>query len=370
MPRLRYAVVGIGHIAQQAVLPAFQNADNCELAALVSSDPVKRQELAEVYGVPAYGYDQYEQCLRENRIDAVFIALPNHLHREYSVRAAQAGVHVLCEKAMAPSERECHEMIEAARDAGVKLMVAYRLHFEEGNLEAVRIAQSGELGELRIFNSVFTQQVVEDNIRVTYDISQGGGPVFDMGIYCINAARYLFQDEPREVIATKASRSEPRFRYAEEMTSALLRFPQERVCSFTCSFGAAAISAYSLVGDKGILEVEPAYSYQLPVIHRLTIDGRTSERSFEPRDQFAPELIYFSDCILNDREPEPDGMEGLADVRIIEAIYRSIETSALVRIQPVERRQRPSLRQEIHKPPVEPPVKLRAESPSGGGNRK
>ncbi|MCC6862289.1 MAG: Gfo/Idh/MocA family oxidoreductase [Bryobacterales bacterium] len=365
MPKLRYAVAGAGHIAQQAVLPAFRNAGNSTLAALVSSDPVKREELAGLYGVPAYGYDRFEHCLRENRIDAVYIALPNHLHREYSVRAARAGVHVLCEKPMAPTERECREMIEAARESGVKLMIAYRLHFEEGNLEAIRITQAGELGEPRIFNSVFTQQVVEDNIRVSYGIEQGGGPVFDMGVYCINAARYLFRDEPREVVAVKAGRSQPRFRYSEEMTAALLRFPGERLASFTCSFGAAPVSVYTVTGDRGSLEVQPAYEYKMPITHRLTIEGKTSERTFDQRDQFAPELIHFSDCILGDREPEPDGMEGLADVRIIQAIYRSLETGAPVGIDPVERRRRPGLEQEIRKPPVKPPEKVRVESPSG-----
>src|SRR5438876_2308035 len=168
MRRVRYAVVGQSYIAQIAVLPAFAHASrNSELAALVSGDRVKLRALGRKYGVDhLYTYDHYEECLRSGAVDAVFIALPNHLHREYAVRAARAGVHVLCEKPMALTEQDCRAMIAAARRNRVKLMVAYRLHFEEANLEAVELTRSGKLGDPRIFDSVFTMQVKPGNIRV------------------------------------------------------------------------------------------------------------------------------------------------------------------------------------------------------------
>jgi glucose-fructose oxidoreductase len=187
--KVRYAVVGLGHITQVAVLPAFKNARNSELVAMLSGDAEKRKKLGRKYGVGnVYSYDEYEDCLAQG-IDAVYIGLPNHLHREYAVRAAEAGVNVLCEKPMAVTQEECLAMIYAAEANRVKLMIAYRLHFEKANLEAVRLVQSGKLGDPRFFSSEFAQQVVPENIRVTVPVVKGGGPVYDMGVYCINAAR-------------------------------------------------------------------------------------------------------------------------------------------------------------------------------------
>ncbi len=167
--RIRYAIVGLGHIAQVAVLPAFAHArSNSDVTALVSDDPEKLRLISRKYRVPhTYTYKQYDQCLRDGHIDAVYIALPNHLHCEYAVRAAKAGIHVLCEKPMAVTEQECGRMIEAAEKAHVKLMVAYRLHLEEANLNTIQLARSGKLGNLRLFNSVFTMQVREGDIRLS-----------------------------------------------------------------------------------------------------------------------------------------------------------------------------------------------------------
>ena len=165
--KIRYAVVGLGWFAQAAALPSFDHAGNSELVALVSDDPTKRDELGKQYNIQrTYSYEQYEDCLNSGEVDAVYIALPNHLHREYTVRAANAGIHILCEKPMAVTVDECEAMIQAAKDNNVKLMIAYRLHLEEANLQAVETVQSGFLGEPRIFNSVFTQQTVEGNIRL------------------------------------------------------------------------------------------------------------------------------------------------------------------------------------------------------------
>jgi predicted dehydrogenase len=361
MPKrqIRYAVVGLGHIAQVAVLPAFGNARrNSKLVGLVSGDPLKREQLGKKYEVEhTWSYEQYDACLES--VDAVYIALPNSMHCDYAVRAARAGVHVLVEKPMAVTEEECESMTRAAHEAGVKLMVAYRLHFERANLEAGEIARSGRIGEPRLFTSTFCTPVVPGNIRVRRDL--GGGVLYDIGIYCINAARALFRDEPIEVRAASAGTLDQ----VEESVSATLRFPNERLATFTASFGAAKVSEYRLAGTKGDVALEPAYDYARPLKHRLTLDGEMRERRFAKRDQFAPELLYFSDCVLQNGTPEPGGDEGLADVRVIRALYRSAASGQPVELAPFAKRERPSLEQEIRRPPVEKPEVIHAAAPSG-----
>jgi predicted dehydrogenase len=364
--KVRYAVVGLGHIAQVAVLPAFAHAsENSELAALVSDDPEKLEKLGRKYKVKAkYSYDQYEDCLSSGGVDAVYIALPNHLHRGYAERAARAGVHVLCEKPMAVTEEDCLAMIRAAEQNGVKLMVAYRLHFEEANLKAIDLVQSGRLGELRLFDSVFTMQVKDGDIRLN-PRELGGGPLYDIGVYCINAVRNLFGAEPMEVVAFSANNGDPRFQQCEEMTSAILRFPgRERLASFTVGFGATDVSNYRVVGTKGDLVMDPAYEYAGTLKQRVTINGRTRQHAFPKRDQFAPELVSFSECVLTGAAPEPSGWEGYADVRVVRALYRSTDTGQPVTLEPFSKEDRPSLDQEIRRPPVKKPELVNTEAPS------
>ncbi|MEH2329823.1 Gfo/Idh/MocA family oxidoreductase [Nostoc sp.] len=369
--KIRYAVVGLGWFAQEAALPSFVHTENSKLVALVSDDPRKSEELSKKYGINhTYSYEEYEDCLASGEVDAVYIALPNHLHCDYTVRAANQAIHVLCEKPMAVTEEECEAMIKAANDNNVKLMIAYRLHLEEANLQAVEIVRSKQIGEPRIFNSVFTQQVEEGNIRLRD--ATGGGTLYDIGIYCINAARYILQDEPVEVFAVAANNGEERFNEVEEMTSVILRFPNERLATFTCSFGGASVSTYQIVGTQGDLRVEPAYAWQGELKHYLTINGETQERTFEDHDQLAAEFTYFSDCILQDKNPEPSGTEGLIDVSIIQALYHSIETGKPVQIQTRDacggklRHQRPTSAQTIEHPPVEEtPDLIHAAAPSG-----
>jgi glucose-fructose oxidoreductase len=362
--KIRYAVVGLGHIAQVAVLPAFAGAPNSQLTAIVSGDAEKLKKVGRKYKAEnAYSYDDYERALAE--VDAVYLDLPNHLHREYTVRAAEAGVHVLCEKPMAVTEEDCQAMIEAAETNNVKLMIAYRLHFEEANLEAIKIAQSGKIGTPRAFDSTFAQQVVADNIRVTEPVERGGGPVYDMGVYCINATRYLFQAEPTSLVAVSASNGEKRFSKVEEMTSVIMEFPGDRLATFTCSFGAADISRYTLVGTKGTLTADPAYDYSMPLKHQLKIGEKTSTKTFPKRDQFAAELIYFSDCILRNKDPEPSGWEGFADVRIVRAIYESVRTGRKINLPELPHKKRPNAGQEIDRPAHGKPSTVKTKSPSG-----
>ncbi|MBV9389982.1 MAG: Gfo/Idh/MocA family oxidoreductase [Chroococcidiopsidaceae cyanobacterium CP_BM_ER_R8_30] len=364
--KIRYAVVGLGWIAQEDVLPAFATkCKNSELSAFVSDDPTKIEALSQKYGVRhSYSYNEFENCLNSGEIDAVYIALPNHLHCEYTVRAAKAGIHVLCEKPMAVTEKECEQMIRAAEENKIKLMIAYRLHFDKANMEAVEIGKSGQLGDVRIFNSVFTQQVVEGNVRME-KIEVGGGTVYDMGVYCINAVRYLFQDEPTEVFAVSAKNGEKRFEQIDEMTSAILKFPGERLATFTSSFGAAPVSTFQIVGTQGDLRMDSAYSYQGELKQQLTINGQTQERSFPAGDQFAAEITYFSDCLLTDKAPEPSGVEGLADIRIIQAVYQSARTGKPVQLGEFKRQQRPTAAQVIQRPATQPPELIHAADPSG-----
>ena len=362
--RIRYAVVGLGHIAQVAVLPAFAHAhSNSELTALVSDDPAKLKQVGAKYRVPyQYSYKEYDQCLRDGHIDAVYIALPNSLHCDYAVRAADAGVHVLCEKPMAVTEGECRRMIDAAEQADVKLMVAYRLHLEEANMKTVELAKSGKLGNVRFFSSVFTLQVREGDIRVKQAL--GGGTLYDIGVYCINAARYLFQDNPTSVSAFSVGGTDRRFREVDEMTAALLHFPGDRLASFVCSFGAADVSAYDLVGTKGSVRVDPAYEYVGPLKQQISLNGKVTTREFPWRDQFAPELLHFSDCILKNAEPEPSGLEGLIDVQIVQALYRSAETGKPVTLSIPEKRQWPTVKQVLRRPRVHKPKLVKVQSPS------
>lgn len=362
--RVRYAVVGLGYIAQVAVMPAFAHAKrNSELTALVSDDPQKLKQLSRRYEIPyCYSYRQYDQCLREGHIDAVYIALPNSLHRDYAVRAAQAGIHVLCEKPMAVTERECRAMIQATERAKTKLMIAYRLHFEEANINTMALAQSGKLGNLRLFNSIFTMQVREGNIRVEAEL--GGGSLYDIGVYCINAARYIFQANPTRVSACTVKGTDRRFREVDEMATAWLEFPGNRLATFACSFGAADVSAYEVVGTEGHVRMDPAYEYVGELEQNVVLNGKSRSRRYGGRDQFAPELLYFSDCVLNGRDPEPSGLEGLIDVAIVEALYRSAKTGRPVSLSLPDKKQWPSHDHVIKRPSVQKPKLVHVRSPS------
>ncbi len=284
------------------------------------------------------------------------------MHRAYTEAAARAGVHVLCEKPMAMNESECEAMIAEVERARVKLMIAYRLHFERGNLQAVEWVNSGKIGEPKIFNSIFSQQVKAGNSRLKADI--GGGPIYDMGVYCINAARYLFRAEPVAVMAWNTGHESKRFLEVPATTTVVMRFPDDRIASFTCSFGITDRSTFEVVGTKGAVRMDPAYEMVETLKVEMTVGKRTTKRSFPKRDQFAPELMYFSDCILNNTEPEPSGREGLADVRIIEAILESAEGDRPVAVKQTDISARPHMKQQIAKPAVSRPRLVKAEPPA------
>jgi len=366
-PPLRFAVVGLGHIAQAAVLPAFRHAkQHVELTALVSGTRSKLQQLGKRYRVKHLAsYADADKLFDSGAIDAVYVATPNTEHAEWTIRAAEAGLHVLCEKPLAVSVPDCERMIDACERNDVRLMTAYRLHFERCNLEVADLVRRKRIGEARFFDSQFSMQVKAGNIRLDGEL--GGGPEWDIGIYCQNAARYVFADEPTQVWATVSHSGDARFKEVPETVHVILRFPGDRVANFICSFGAADRSRYEIVGTKGSVVVDPAFHYAQGLGYELTIGQKRTRKKFARSDQFAAELVYFAQCVKRGRTPEPSGKEGLIDVAIIEAIHESIETGDWVDLTTAPRKvNRPTLRQEIRRPavPREPPM-VQAESVRG-----
>jgi glucose-fructose oxidoreductase len=358
-----YAVIGLGHIAQSAVLPAFAHAKNAKLVAVVSGDPEKRAKLARKYKCDAFDVRDLDEVLDRPDVDAVYIAEPNDRHAEFAVRCAKHGVHVLCEKPLAVTEEECRRMIDASREAGVKLMTAYRLHFEESNLTAVKLIEQGRIGELRSFSSLFGYQVRPGNIRTSAE--RGGGAIWDLGVYCINAARYLFRADPVEVFAMRMDRREDeRFAEVHEGMSLLLKFPGDRVAQFTVSFGCYEQDQYRIVGTKGHIEIDDAYEYAGPRELRLSIGGKERVRRFKAADQFAPELVAFSRAILDDTEVEPDGEEGLRDVRIIVAALKSARENRPLTLSWPPRNRRPEPGDRLYRPPIREPRLVAVEAPT------
>jgi predicted dehydrogenase len=362
---VRYAVVGLGHISQTAILPCFQHCKSSKLTALVSNDNEKRSVLSQKYGVKnTYSYNEYEACLESGEVDAVYIALPNHLHKEYTVRAAKAGIHVLCEKPMAVTPEDCEQMIQACDDNQVRLMIAYRLHFEAANLEVIHLIHDTKiLGEPKLFQSTHSQAANYPNIR-TLPTHQGGGPTYDIGVYDINASRYIFQDEPLSVFAENTRSHHPSLKEIEESVSIVMKFPNNRLASIIYSFRTTDTDTYRVIGTKGDLILNPAYTYHGDKQLTLTIEENKDQRTFQSSDQFAAEVEYFSACLLSGQTPEPSGLEGLADIRIVDAILKSAQERRVIELSPIHKKDRPNLKQKIELPPIEPPETVHAQKPS------
>lgn len=359
--RIRYAVVGAGWISQAGFMPGVRATGNSVLAALVTGDSTKAEQLGRRYGIERfYHYDAYLAALDSRGFDAIYLALPNDQHRRYAVPALERGIHVLLEKPMATSEEECRAINEAARRGRASLMIAYRLHFEPGTLEALRIAQSGALGRVALFSSTFTQPVDAGNHR-----AQNGfwsGPVPDMGTYPINAVRNLFRAEPVEVMAWGTDTLGFGF---HDTVSVTLRFPEDRLAQFTVAYGLTDADEYRVVGEGGTLRVSPGYTLSDGLRHALTLDGSTVETAFRAVDQFAGQTAYFSDCILENRAPEPDGEEGLLDVRVLCAIERALATGRSQELSPAYRSKRPLGDQRSDFPPAAKPDLIHAAPPAG-----
>jgi len=335
--RIGYAIVGLGYYGLNVILPQFVNCQHSRVAALVSGDPDKARATAARYGVPErsiYSYETFDQIRDNPDVDAVYVILPNSMHAEYTIRAAKAGKHVLCEKPMATTVAECEAMIAACKTAGRKLMIGYRCHFEPYNLEAMRLAKAGPAGQIRYVRSEhgFVQRD-PSKWRLKRALS-GGGSLMDMGIYSLQAARYMTGEEPEQVTARESTdRSDPRFTEVEDMIEWLLKFPSGAIASCLSTYSANQ-NHVLLMGDKGRIELEPATRYDG---NRLWTgkDGREADITPPPgpgKTQFAGQLDHLADCIRTDRSPIVSGEEGLRDIRIIEAIYRSAREGGTVRL--------------------------------------
>ncbi|NWK47484.1 Gfo/Idh/MocA family protein [Ralstonia pickettii] len=361
---VRYAVVGAGWISQAAFLPGVAQSGNSVVTALVTGDEAKATALADRYGIQhVHGYADYDQLLASGDIDAIYLALPNDMHRQYALPALQRGVHVLLEKPMATSEADCEAMIEAARAGNAKLMIAYRLHFEPATLAAIELVRTGKLGRIRAFSAMFSQSVAPSNHRANH--GYWAGPVSDMGVYPINAVRNLFGEEPIEVAACGVRDPDLPFNF-DDTVSVTLRFADHRVAQCVVSYSGASIDQYRILGTKGDLEVSPGFMFGVGLKYRATIDGKTHEQAFDATDQFGGELQYFSDCILNNREPEPNGEEGLADVRVLAAIERALESGQPQNLGPFQRQGRMETAQVRKLPPVPSPELVDAAEPGKG----
>jgi predicted dehydrogenase len=333
---LGWAIVGLGDFACNQILPAFAACARSKVTALVSGDRAKAHQLAHQYGVPeegVYTYDTFDQLRDNPAVDVVYIILPNALHGEYSIRAAQAGKHVFCEKPMAPTSAECEAMIAACEGAGRTLGIAYRAHFEAHNVEAHRLLREGAIGDLKLIVAdharILDPAKKHDQWRTRRDLA-GGGSLVDIGIYSLNAARWFAGEEPAGVSAALWSTpGDPRFAEVEETISFTLRFPSGVIANCSSSYGCARAKRYRLFGSAGWLDLDPATEYHG---NRLVIGRETGreERTVQPGNQFAAEIDHFSACVEEGREPAISGAMGLQDVRIIEAIYRAAESGQLV----------------------------------------
>ena len=326
--KLGWAVVGLGGLALEQILPAFGACSRSKLTALVSGHPNKARQLAEVHGLSTdsiFNYDNFDRIQSDSDIDVVYIVLPNSLHAEYTIRALEAGKHVLCEKPMAVSVAECEAMIAAAKKANRKLAIGYRLHHEPMNLATARMCQEQKFGKIKTFKASNCQTTEAPNIRLSGPL--GGGPLGDLGIYCINAARYTLGEEPVEAIATQTALDpKSRFREVPETVSFTLRYPSGVTAICECSFGTAKSSAYQVLCEKGVIQMNPAYYYSgLHLWTESMKDGvpTRTELNIPPINQFASEMDNFSQCILENHETRTPGEMGLKDVRIILAVMES-----------------------------------------------
>lgn len=334
--KVRYAIVGLGNIAQEAMMPGVAHTGNSTISALVTSDPTKATELAKKYDVErTYNYEQFSEMLRSGEVDAIYLSTPNWRHAEFAVPALEAGVHVLLEKPMEVSSAECEKILAAQANTGAKLMIAYRLHFEPATVAAVETMRSRALGEVHLFTSVFTQLLDPANHRARSGVE--AGPVLDMGPYPINAVRNLFEDEPTEAFATGLRHPEAGLGDFDDTVSVILKFPQQRLAQFVVSYYGNPLDTYTVAGTKGSLEVNPAYMYGKPLEHHRVEGKEQSQKSFKNTDHFGGQMKYFSDCILQGTDPEPNGLEGLADVRVIEAIHRSLKSGQWESVECVEK---------------------------------
>lgn len=330
--RIGYAIVGLGHLSLENILPAFGQCRKSKVVALVSGNPQKLQKVAQQYGIKpqnCYSYDTYDQLRDNPEVQVIYIVLPNAMHAEYTIRGAQAGKHILCEKPMATSPAECEAMIAACQQAGRKLMVAYRIQYEPHNRylrELVRKKQYGAPKFLELFNA---QQEANPNHWRHIKALAGGGALPDIGLYCLNTARFILGEEPTEVFAYQYSTpNNPLFREVEEVMSWQMRFPSGLIANCGTHYYAHESRRYRVLAERGWMNMENAFAYRGLQLQQSRAEGQTEHTDHTyimEKDQFATEMDHFSDCIQQNKQPFTPGEEGLQDHRIMAAIYQSAQ---------------------------------------------
>ncbi|MBZ5671045.1 MAG: Gfo/Idh/MocA family oxidoreductase [Acidobacteriia bacterium] len=325
--RVGYAVVGLGHFGEHVVLPGFRNSRKAKLVALVSGDERKARRLAGKFGASDYyDYGDYALCLNHPHVDAVYIASNNSTHAEFTVKAAAAGKHVLCEKPMANSIEECQQMIDACRANHVRLMIAYRKYFEPASLDLKMLVERGKLGRLKIIHSAFSIYLRPGPKVGRWHFDRrlaGGGALPDVGVYCINTALWVAGKQPLEAAAYQWTADPEVFSEVDEHVAFRLNFPDGLVMQATASWGAAPASFLHVIGEKGCATLDPAFEYDEERRLYGRIGGRWFEKRYKVMNELALELDGFADCVRRNREPEPNGTVGLRDVAVMQAIYRA-----------------------------------------------
>jgi predicted dehydrogenase len=320
MKKVRYAVIGAGWISQEAFLPAVEQTGNSQVTAIVSGDPAKAKQLAAFYGIEhIYSYEQFDAMATSGTVDAVYIATPNSSHARFAAQAARHRLHSLVEKPLATSAAESASMVAAAKEAGVYLMTAYRLHNDPGTVRVMQMIREGAIGDPRYFGSSFCFQVAAGNHRLVK--GHWGGPLQDVGVYCVNAARHVFGGEPVEVQAMAAGNSsDPRFGEVDPGISATMKFDGSRIASFYAGFGTEPIDMFHVLGTKGSIEFQHAYLFASERAIVLTRGAAVERIEIPQTENFSGMVAYFSDCILAGTPPIVDSTEGLADMHALLAI--------------------------------------------------
>lgn len=337
--RVGYAIVGLGHLSLEELLPALSMCKKSKLAALVSGSPEKLKKVAEQYGIPpqsCYTYETFDTIKNNPEVDVVYIVLPNGLHKEFVIRSAKAGKHVLCEKPMANTSGECREMIAACTKANVKLMVAYRIHYQPHNRKIREILQSKELGVTKFLQATNGQSSANPQHWRHKKALAGGGALPDIGLYCINTNRFILQQEPVEVFAYQYSTpGDPLFAEVEEMVSWQMKYPGGVVANCVTHYDIHDNKSYDVFCEKAWLKLDNAYAYKGQKLNKAYAKGKVKhiENMVIPENnQFAAEMDHFSDCVINDKKPYSTGEEGLQDHIIMEAIYESARTGKPVKL--------------------------------------
>ncbi|RYE75861.1 MAG: Gfo/Idh/MocA family oxidoreductase, partial [Myxococcales bacterium] len=332
--KLGWAIVGLGKLAIEEIIPAFATAKHSRLVALVSGHADKARRIADVHGVDPkniYSYANYDSLKDNPAVDIIYIVLPNSMHAEYTIRGFQAGKHVLCEKPMAPSLEDCQRMIDAGKQAAKKLMIAYRLHYEPATQRVTAMCKKRELGLIRSVEATNVQVTRAPNIRLSSKL--GGGPLGDLGIYCINGIRYALGEEPTEVTGSlQLAPDRPDLREVPAGYSFTMRFPSGVVAHADTNFTSARSNHYRIHCERGYLDVDEAYSYDPPILRVNRDKEGTTQVKTEKVNQFTSEMDHFSRCVLDNKESDTPGAEGLADMRVVKAIEEAARTGATVKV--------------------------------------